>query len=82
MTLVKLSDADRVAETATDVRFESHPDWSDETLLFHPDEAKRVCVEVRRRLGKKVADDQILRAMVNARKRGKVRSAKNGRDAR
>lgn len=74
MTAVRLTDADRVAETATDVRFDRYPDWSDETLLYHPAEAIRLCVEVRQRIGKRsLTDDQILRAMVNARKRGKTK---------
>jgi hypothetical protein len=68
-----IHDAKTVAEAAFDVLRKEHPDWSDETLLYHPVEAQRLCKSVRRRTGKRLDDDQILRAMVNARKRGKVK---------
>lgn len=37
-------------------------------FLCHPDEAKRFCCEVRRKVGKKLPDDMILRRLLNIRK--------------
>lgn len=45
------------------------PAWTDEELLFHPDEAKQLCVAIRQKLlAKKIPDHFILRVLVNARK--------------
>ncbi len=53
-----------------DVFFALCPDWTDEELLFHPDDAKTYCHAVRCRTTKGLPDELILRALINIRKRG------------
>lgn len=43
--------------------------WSVDELLLHPTTASEVCKAVRASLCKKLRDDQILRALLNTRKR-------------
>jgi hypothetical protein len=45
-----------------------HPDWTEDDLVCHPDEAKKYCEVVRAEVGSPVPDHVILRALLNARK--------------
>lgn len=63
----------RVVDAAIEVKQRLYPDWSVDRLLCHPDQSKGLCVQVRRRTGVKVEDDQILESLLNARKRGRVK---------
>lgn len=74
----RLTDADSVVEAAEDYRFNLFPAWSVDFFLCHPDEAKKLCVQVRRELGRRLEDHEILWAMLNGRKRGKTKPAKGG----
>jgi hypothetical protein len=83
MPIVNLTDKDQITEFAEAVRFERYPDWSIDELLLRPMEARRLCVEVRLRMGAKSAcpgDTLILRSLLSARKRSRTR--KTGRDSK
>lgn len=68
----KLTDGQLLAEAAADLMFEMFRDWSVDELLLHPQEAINLCVAVRRKLSKRTPDDEILRALLNSRKHGRL----------
>jgi hypothetical protein len=65
-----MSNSDVLAETAYDLMFNLYPNWTVDHLLAHPAEAIKLCEAVRQKLGKKVADHQVLGALINLRKQG------------
>lgn len=71
-----LTDSNLVSDTAYDLLTQAYRDWSVDRFLCHPAEAIKLCREVRRRLHRpQLKDHQILWTLVNARKRGRVKSA-------
>lgn len=63
----ELSDRRMIGLTACNTLKVRFPGRSVDVLLTYPDDAKAVCVEVRRRLGRRVEDHQILQALINER---------------
>jgi hypothetical protein len=45
-----------------------HPNWTEDDLVCHPDEAKNYCAVIRSEVGAPVPDHVILRSLLNARK--------------
>lgn len=67
------ADSDVFRELVRELHSVMHPAWTDEELLYHPDDAKAFCGVVRRRAGSPgLPDDLILRTLVNRRKRNGV----------
>jgi hypothetical protein len=62
-----------VADVAVELKNKLYGDSTVDDLLCRPDDAKDLCVQVRRRMGKRLEDGDVLRALLNARKRGRVK---------
>lgn len=62
-----------VADVAVEVKSKLYPSVTVDGLLCRPDDAKDLCVQVRRRMGKRLEDSDVLKALLNARKRGRVK---------
>jgi hypothetical protein len=78
-TTTPVTDARTVALVAREVLTERHPGWSDEQLLYRPRKAMELCREVRQRTGRPAEDHDILRALINDRKRGRVGGGKRAK---
>lgn len=61
-------DRDQFRNQLADLFAENYRDWTDEKLLFHPDEAKRYCNLIRAKAGANLPDDVILAALCGIRK--------------
>jgi hypothetical protein len=73
MPLIKLTDADHVADAAFDIKAEAYPSWSIDQFLCHPTEALTLCKAVRIKLHRRgLTDFEILWTLVNARKRSRL----------
>ncbi len=70
---MKSEDADRLVEVAIEVKRRLYDGYSVDELLCNPDDAKDLCVQVRRRTGTRAKDALILHALLNARKRSRVK---------
>ena len=57
-------------ELVQDVRVAMCPSWTVDELACNPQDAIRVCNEVRRRTHAPVPDNVVMHALMNARKRG------------
>lgn len=64
------TDNRRVGTVAWKLLRDRHPDWSVDELLIHPVDAINLCQRVNARMATDRPIPQILRALVNARKRG------------
>ena len=75
MSEAKQPDPARAADAAVAVKQKLYPSLSVDQLLCRPDDAKDLCEQVRRRLGRKAADLEdcvILHGLLNARKRSRL----------
>lgn len=71
----KVADAATIGRTAWEVLKDAPPpsrDWSVDELLLHPADAIEVCRLTNLRLCRRLRHDQILRALLNARKHGQL----------
>jgi hypothetical protein len=68
------TDSRRLGVTAGAILKERHPDWSVDELLLHPRKALEVCRRTNLRLSVQRPHDEVLRALLNARKRGDLKS--------
>jgi hypothetical protein len=59
-----------IGKTAGEILAERWPGLTVDRLLTQPDNAKKLCVATRRKLARQLDDEQILQALINARKRG------------
>lgn len=66
----KITDRRLIGQTAREILSAQFPDWTDEELLFHPDDAKDLCRRTRGKLARRLEDHEILRALVGIRKNG------------
>jgi len=66
----KVTDRRMIGLTACNTLKARFPGRSVDVLLTYPDDAKAVCVEVRKKLARRVEDHEILQALINERKRG------------
>lgn len=69
-----VTDAKTIGQTAASYLATLHADWSVDELLLHPEEAIEICRLTNLRLGRKLARHEILRALLNARKRGDLKN--------
>lgn len=67
-------DTPTIGRTAHQHLSETYPGWSIDKLLTHPAQAMEICRKTRASLSRKLQDDQVLEALLNARKRGLIRS--------
>lgn len=65
-------DSIRIGLTAGKILKRLHPRWSVDELLIHPTEALALCDDVRDQMSIERSNEDILRALVNARKQGRV----------
>jgi hypothetical protein len=63
-------DREEFYELVQDVRTALCPSWTVDELAGNPQDAIRVCNEVRRRAEAPVPDNVVMHALMNARKRG------------
>ena len=68
-----LSNNDVVAEATYDLMFVMYPNYTVDHLLLNPRDALALCDAVRSKLGKKLADHQILGSLINLRKSRSLR---------
>jgi hypothetical protein len=59
-----------IGKTAGELLARLWPGTTVDRLLTRPDDGKKLCVETRKKLGRSLDDEQILQALINARKRG------------
>lgn len=69
---VKIADGTTIGQVAFEILHRLNAGWSVDELLLHPTDAVELCRAVRRRLGKQLKDDEVLRALLNCRKQGKL----------
>lgn len=69
-----VTDAKTIGQTAKSYLTTLHADWSVDELLLHPDQAKEICRRTNLRLGRKLEHHEILRSLLNCRKRGDLKS--------
>jgi hypothetical protein len=68
-------DARRIGITAAKALREIEPGWSVDELLLHPRVSLRVVHATNLRLSIRRADHEVLRALLNCRKRGDLKSS-------
>jgi hypothetical protein len=71
-----LTDSHRIGKTAGAVLKETFPDLSVDRLLTRPRDAIKVCVKTSKRLGRQLTHEEILKELLNARKRGDLSEKK------
>jgi hypothetical protein len=68
-----------IADAAWCDMTQHHPGWSEDELLCHPREALAMCRRVRMQFPR-ASDDEICRALINGRKRGRFSGKRNGQE--
>lgn len=68
--MIIIADSVTIGRTAFELASKKYAGRSVDELLLHPDDAKAICVAVRQKLGKRLEDCDVLRALLNGRKRG------------
>jgi hypothetical protein len=73
-TIERIPDSITIGQAAWDVLRRIRPNIASvDELLTYPQEAIEVCKATRREIGKKLSDHEILKCLINARKRSKLK---------